>query len=362
MNSALQADAPAAPDPSNFTTIIDNAYMTLRPGTTFTYVDSADGSKAEVTVTHETKVIDGVTCVVVHDRATVNGVLVEDTLDYFAQDKDGNVWYFGEDTFEFEPGNPDPISSEGTWHSGSDGAAAGIIMEASPQVGDVYQQENAPGVAEDAAEVLALGSRAFSVYAISDAALETKEYTPLDPGLVEHKFYVPGIGEVLATNADGGYEQLIRVDVVGGAGADRLKGFGGGDMMDGKAGDDIMRGLDGNDAMTGGAGNDTLFGGRGLDILDGGAGANALTGGRGADTFRFSAFRDGAAEDTTIADYNLNQIDTLDLARGARSVAAETFDAGVWSLTLKGDGDRVFLAGVGDADGDGHIIDDLLVV
>jgi hypothetical protein len=149
--------------PADFVKTVDNPYFTLQPGTTFIY-ENADSSAAnEFVVTRRTKVIQGVTCVVVMDTATEDGEVVEKTFDYFAQDIYGNVWYFGEDTKEFVDGKV--VSTEGTWRAGVDGAQPGIIMEASPQIGDEYNQENAPGVAEDRAEVLSLGAPASAPYA-----------------------------------------------------------------------------------------------------------------------------------------------------------------------------------------------------
>ena len=121
-------------NPNDFVPVIDNPFFDLQPGTTFT-TESPDGSETDTfVVTRQTKVIDGVTCVVVKDTALVDGELVEKTNDYFAQDKAGNVWYFGEDTKEFENGKV--VSTEGTWRAGVDGATPGFIMLASPQVGN----------------------------------------------------------------------------------------------------------------------------------------------------------------------------------------------------------------------------------
>ncbi|HEX2448046.1 MAG TPA: hypothetical protein VHK26_07660, partial [Methyloceanibacter sp.] len=147
-------------DLPNFVDGIDNPLFPLEPGTTFTYESkSPDGEileRVETTVTQETKEILGVTCVVVDDKTfDANGNLLESTLDYFAQDEVGNVWYFGEDTRSFEDGH---VSKEGSWLAGKhvpggEIAEPGIIMLASPEKGDFYKQELAPGVAEDEATV-----------------------------------------------------------------------------------------------------------------------------------------------------------------------------------------------------------------
>src|SRR4051812_15613098 len=98
-------------DPNNFAAHVNNPFMVLKPGTTFVYQDSGEGSKDTFVVTRDTAIVDGVSCTVVHDTKTINGQLVEDTIDYFAQDALGNVWYFGEDTKQFEPGNPNPAGT-----------------------------------------------------------------------------------------------------------------------------------------------------------------------------------------------------------------------------------------------------------
>src|SRR5262245_1764285 len=161
-------------NPDNFVDKIDNPFFPLQPGTTFTY-KSTDGSEVDiVTVTHQTINILGVKCVVVSDNSYVNSILAETTLDYYAQDKAGNVWYFGEDTKELDA-NGNVISTEGTWLAGKDGATQGIIMEASPKVGDQYDQENAPGVAQDHARVASLNAEVNVPFGIFDDVLKTKE-------------------------------------------------------------------------------------------------------------------------------------------------------------------------------------------
>jgi hypothetical protein len=186
-------------DPANFVAVIDNPLNPLIPGTTFIYEGPGDTGfeHDEVTVTDKTREILGVTCVEVHDVVTVDGELEEDTLDWFAQDKDGNVWYFGENTRSFADGLV--VSIEGSFIAGEDGAKPGIIMEAHPQVGDVYRQEFLLGEAEDLGEVLDLNAT-VTVPAFPDplaGCLETRDFSPLEPGADEHKFYAPGKGNVL---------------------------------------------------------------------------------------------------------------------------------------------------------------------
>ncbi len=201
-------------DPANFVSQVDNEFFPLQPGTTFFYKGSTDGvpTRDEVYVTYETKQILGVTCTVVRDRAFEDGVLVEETFDWYAQDVDGNVWYFGEDAKELDPSG-NVISTEGSWEAGVNGAQPGIIMEANPRVGDRYQQESAPGVAEDMAQVRSLDESACVRYGCFDNLLKTKEWTPLEKGVVEHKYYAKGVGFILVVMVKGGDEhtELVRI-------------------------------------------------------------------------------------------------------------------------------------------------------
>ena len=139
-------------NPVDFDDEIDNPYLPLRPGSVWIY--RGEEALDIVRVTDKTKTILGVETTVVLDVAFSEGEVVEKTFDWFAQDEDGNVWYFGEDTKEFEDGRV--VSTEGSWEAGVDGAKPGIVMQADPQVGQNYAQEDAPGVAEDEATVLSL--------------------------------------------------------------------------------------------------------------------------------------------------------------------------------------------------------------
>ncbi len=203
-------------DPADFVAVIDNPYLPLTPGTTFIYEGVSDGEREhnEVTVTAETKTILGVVCVVVRDTVTADGELVEDTFDWFAQDKDGNVWYFGEDSKSYEDGEFE--STEGSWEAGVDGAQPGIIMPAEPTIGEEYRQEYYPGEAEDMASVLEIGAGPVTVaYGTFDDLLVTREWSPLEPEIVEHKTYAPGIGLILAESVQGEEERFELVDVQG---------------------------------------------------------------------------------------------------------------------------------------------------
>jgi hypothetical protein len=184
-------------DPANFVATIDNPFMTLTPGTTFIYEgQTAQGLEHnEVFVTPNMKVIDGVTCVEVLDTVKLNNELTEQTLDWFAQDKDGNVWYFGENSEELAGGLVTSLS--GSFMAGVDGAAPGIVMKANPAVGDFYRQEFDLNNAEDLADVLSLNESVIVAAGSFDHCLETEETEALDPSAREHKFYAAGTGNVL---------------------------------------------------------------------------------------------------------------------------------------------------------------------
>jgi hypothetical protein len=200
-------------DPANFGGVIDNPYYPLTPGTTLVYEGIRDGKtqRDEVQVTHQTKVILGVTCVVVLDTATHNGNLIEKTLDWFAQDKDGNVWYFGEDTAEYENGKV--VSREGSWEGGVNSAEPGIIMQAHPVVPVAYRQEYLKGHAEDMAWVVSLGETVKVPAGSYHDVMLTIEWTPLEPKVIDKKLYAPGIGIVQELSQSGPREtaQLISV-------------------------------------------------------------------------------------------------------------------------------------------------------
>ena len=274
--------------------VINNLLFDLQPGTTFTTEISVNGKLTgsdTFVVTHDTKVIDGVTCVVVKDTAfDEDGAVVEKTLDYFAQDKKGNVWYFGEDTKQIENGHV--VGTEGTWRAGpggpTPGAEAGIIMEVIPAPGDTYAQENAPGVAQDMATVLSLTAPGNVPYgSFGNHALETFEFSLLDdPGTGENKLYIEGVGFVKAVDVvTGETEQLVQIKVDGTSHGDKLYGYAGGDEVNGNGGNDHLDGWLGADKINGGSGNDLIEGG-GKMRFDGGDdhAADSLSGGYGNDT------------------------------------------------------------------------------
>ena len=204
-----------APDASNFDGhVVDNQWFPLVPGMTWAYRGVKDGqpSREIMVATSQTKTIQGVPCTVVSDKLYLSGALEERTLDYYAQDKDGNVWYFGEDTAELKP-DGSVKSTEGTWLSGRDGAEAGIFMPADPQVGQSFRQEYYKGQAEDHFRILSLSEQVKTPGATSDQAMLTMEWTPLEPNVVDHKYYVQGIGTVLEQTAKGPLERNTLVSV-----------------------------------------------------------------------------------------------------------------------------------------------------
>ena len=191
-------------EPSAFTTTIDNPYFPLTPGTRTIYEAAThDGLQRTTTeVTRETKKIMGVDTVVVHDTVTIDNEPREDTLDWYAQDNDGNVWYFGEVTKEFKDGT---VDTAGSFEGGIDGALPGIIMPGRPQIGDQYRQEYAKGVAEDTGEVLSLsGSETTPLTGPAKDLLATKDTDLLDPtGPGDNKYYARGIGLILTVTTTG---------------------------------------------------------------------------------------------------------------------------------------------------------------
>jgi hypothetical protein len=199
--------------PGNFGPVINNPYLPLIPGTIFTYQGTKDGAPVTdvITVTHQTQVIEGVATTVVTDLVYVSGQLEERTIDWYAQDKQGNVWYFGERTAELQNGHV--VSTEGSWKAGVNGAQAGIVMEAHPQVGDTYQQEFAPGVAQDMATVLSLNAQFTTPQRTFTNCLQTAEFSPLEPGFLEYKYYAPGVGFLGSVTVQGGSETLELVGV-----------------------------------------------------------------------------------------------------------------------------------------------------
>lgn len=191
-------------DPAQFSSTVDNPYFPLRPRMRWEYRSATeDGVETTVVqVTGSTHPVLGVPCVEVRDTVRLDGQVIEDTLDWYAQDRDGTVWYFGEDTKEYEDGKV--VSTEGSWTAGVNGAHPGIIMPAQPRPGDRYRQEYYRGHAEDLGEVLAVGERVRVPAGSYDGVVRTKDTTPLEPDVLEHKYYAAGVGPVLTIDVSGG--------------------------------------------------------------------------------------------------------------------------------------------------------------
>jgi len=201
-------------DPADFSTRITNPWWPMRPGSRWVYRETDSGGarqKVVVTVTRRTKrIANGVTARVVSDVATEDGEPVEVTDDYYAQDRDGNVWYLGEDTAEYERGKV--VSREGSFEAGVDGAEAGVIMPARPRPGLRYRQEYYKGHAEDRARIVSRREQAGVPYGHFRNVLMIREDNPLEPKVLEFKFYARGIGPLLAVSVSGGSdrEELLR--------------------------------------------------------------------------------------------------------------------------------------------------------
>ena len=197
-------------DPANFTHVVTNPYFPLVPGTTFTTIEKEGRETREnkTTVTHDTKTIMGVKCVVVHDTVKIDGTLLEDTLDWYAQDKQGAVWYFGETTKEFKSGGR--VSTEGSWEGGVEGAQPGIIMPANPKPGQPYRQEYLAGVAEDMGQVVAVGESVTVPAGTYKDCVKTKDWSMLEAGH-EHKWYARGVGLVRTESSSGEVATLMSV-------------------------------------------------------------------------------------------------------------------------------------------------------
>ena len=201
-------------DPRNFVAHVTNPWFPLKPGTTYQYRGVKDGKRTRdvVTVTSRTRTIAGVRSTEVRDLLYEAGKLEERTRDWYAQDKSGNVWYLGEATAELDA-HGRVKNREGSWLTGVDGAQAGIYIPGTPHVGQSARQEYYKGHAEDHFQVLHLNARVSVPYVTSRKALLTKEWTPLEPGALDHKYYVRGVGTVLELAVSGPKETNVLVGV-----------------------------------------------------------------------------------------------------------------------------------------------------
>jgi hypothetical protein len=212
-----QGAEPVNLDPKDFTTRIDNPYWPMDPGTRWTYRETdQEGAqlKVVVTVSDQTKkVANGVTARVVRDTVTRDGELIEDTLDWYAQDNEGNIWYLGENTAEFQNGKL--VTKAGSFEAGVDGAQPGIVMPADPQDGMQYRQEYYRSEAEDNGEILSTNEKVRSPFGQFENALLTKDTITIEPNVLQYKLYAKGIGPVVALGVSGGpasREDLINLD------------------------------------------------------------------------------------------------------------------------------------------------------
>src|SRR3989344_1394918 len=201
-------------NPGDFTAKINNKYLTFTPGTKFVYEGQVEEGteRTEVYVTNNIKKVMGVDVVEVRDKVFLNDELIEDTKDWYAQDKFGNVWYFGEDSKDIVNGKV--ASTKGSWVAGYYGAKPGIVMKANPQIGDKYRQEYYPGEAEDMGEIVALGVKIKVKYGSFSDCLQTRDWNPLEPGDDEYKYYCPEAGNMVyeVSIKDGEGAQLIYIE------------------------------------------------------------------------------------------------------------------------------------------------------
>jgi len=197
--------------PSDFVEVVDNPWFPLPAGAWWRYEgrSDAEGETTEITVTDETKIVMGVRAVVVRDVVKVDGVVVEDTRDWFAQDRDGNVWYLGEAVTDFVDG--EPSGTAGSWEAGVDGAKPGIVMPATPTVGTVHRQEYLVGEAEDIMRIIDTGGELDVPSGRFQDVVETEDWNPLEPSQLETKAYAKGVGKIREADVGGssGRSELV---------------------------------------------------------------------------------------------------------------------------------------------------------
>jgi hypothetical protein len=206
--SLPQGGEPFETDPGEFTTAIDNPYWPMKPGSRWVFRETdAEGSVSRIVVTvlDQTKTIMGIEARIVHDQVTEDGAVKEDTFDWYAQDADGNLWYLGEDTTEYENGKPK--TKEGSWEAGVDGALPGIIMPADPQVGLSYREEYYKGHAEDNAQIIGVDAFAKVPAGTFEHGVQTRNTSGIEPDVVEEKIYARGVGVVLEITVSGGSDR-----------------------------------------------------------------------------------------------------------------------------------------------------------
>jgi hypothetical protein len=195
-------------NPADFTTEIDHPYWPMKPGSRWIFRETdAEGSVSRVVVTvlDETKTIMGIKARIVHDQVSEKGEVKEDTFDWYAQDAEGNLWYLGEDTTEYENGKPK--TKEGSWEAGVDGALAGVILPAHPEVGMTYREEYYKRHAEDGASILSVDAFAKVPYGTFDHGIQTRNFSGIEPDVIEEKIYAKGVGVILEITVSGGSDR-----------------------------------------------------------------------------------------------------------------------------------------------------------
>jgi hypothetical protein len=199
-------------DPAAFSATIENPYLPLRPGSRWVYEGRTDEGleRKVVEVTDQTRTVMGVVCVVVHDVVTLDGKPYEDTFDWFAEDRDGTVWTFGEASSI--RGDDGRFTPAGSWEAGVGGALPGVVMQAHPRLGKPYRQEYAPGQAEDMARVISVTEALTVPNGSYVEVVVTRDWSPLDPGVADHKHYAPGVGMIREEAVEGGASRLDLVE------------------------------------------------------------------------------------------------------------------------------------------------------
>ena len=218
-SSLPRGSEPVHLDPADFTTEIDNPYFPMAPGSRRVFRETdAEGAvrRVVVTVTNDTKTIMGIEARVVHDIVTEDGQVIEDTYDWYAQDSEGNLWYLGEDTKEYENGKVS--STEGSWEAGVDGAQPGIIIPAHPQPGMTFRAGVLRGAGRGRRrDPQPSTAQADVPYGSFDNVPPRRgDFTPLEPDLVEEKFYATGVGPVLEVTVTGGSDRTELLSVTPG--------------------------------------------------------------------------------------------------------------------------------------------------
>lgn len=218
--SPLRSEGPhiiSLPPPRQFVEVVDNPYSPFIPGMRWVYGgETPDGTeRILVKVLGRTKVIEGIQATVVRDTVYLQGQLIEDTFDWYAQDRRGNVWYLGEATKEYENGQV--VSTEGSWEAGVDGAKAGVVMFARPRLDAAYRQEYYAGHAEDQAKFLTLSTQVTTKAGRFAHVRMTEDTTALDPKVSELKFYAPGVGIVVEfdLSPEAGRTELLKMHTAG---------------------------------------------------------------------------------------------------------------------------------------------------